>query len=116
MKTPGWLQPGIAGAAFGALALAIIGFTWGGWITGGSAKAMAVDQAQLEVVAALAPICVEQSKMDPGVVETLAEIKAASQYRRSQMIVDAGWATMPGAGEPRRGVAVACLKELSAQF
>ena len=116
MKTPEGLKPGLYGAAAGAVALAIIGFSWGGWVTGGTAKQMAADQARLEVVAALVPICVEQSKQDPQVVETLAQLKDASSYQRSDMLMKAGWATMPGSSDPNRNVASACMEKLAAQF
>jgi dienelactone hydrolase len=116
MKTPEWLKPGLYGAAAGAVALAIVGFSWGGWVTGGTAKQMASDQARLEVVAALVPICVEQSKKDPQVIETLAKLKEASTYQRSDMLMDAGWATMPGSNDPNRNVASACMDKLAAQF
>ena len=116
MKTPEWVKPGLYGAAVGAAALAIVGFSWGGWVTGGKAAQMASDQARMEVVAALVPICVEQSTQDPKVVETLALLKDANRYRRSDMLMDAGWATMPGSNDPNRNVASACMDELAAQF
>jgi alpha/beta superfamily hydrolase len=116
MNIPEWLKPALYGAAAGAVALAIVGFSWGGWVTGGTAKQMAANQAKLEVVAALAPICVEQSKQDPQVVEPLAQLKDASSYQRSDMLMKAGWATMPGSSEPNRNVAKACIKVLAAQF
>ncbi len=116
MNTPEWLKPGLTGAAAGAAALAIVGFTWGGWMTGGTAKAMASSQARMEVVAALVPICLEQSKQDPAATETLAKIKSATKYKRSQMVMNSGWATMPGSGDPSRGVATACLEKLAARF
>ena len=116
MNIPEWLKPGIKGAAVGAAALSIVGFTWGGWVTGGTAKEMAADQAKLEVVAALVPICIEQSKQDPQASETLVELKNANSYQRSDMLMKAGWATMPGSSEPNRNVAKACIKVLAAQF
>ena len=79
MNIPEWFKPGLKGAA----ALAIVGFTWGGWVTGGTAKEMASDQAKLEVVAALVPICIQQSSQDPQVVETLGHLREASSYQRS---------------------------------
>jgi pimeloyl-ACP methyl ester carboxylesterase len=100
----------------GALALAVVGFSWGGWVTGATAERMAADQARFEVVAALVPICVEQSKKDPQVAETLAQLKAASGYKRSGMLMEAGWATMPGSDDPNRQVATACMEKLTAQF
>lgn len=116
MNTPDWLKPGLKGAVVGAAALAIVGFTWGGWVTGGTAKKMAADQARLEVVTALVPICIAQSSQDPQVAETLAQLKDASSYKRSDMLMKAGWATMPGTSEPDRNVAKACVEKLAAQF
>jgi hypothetical protein len=116
MNIPEGLKPGLMGTAVGAVALAVVGFTWGGWVTGGTAKEMAADQAKLEVIAALVPICIQQSSQDPQVVETLAHLKDASSYQRSDMLMKAGWATMPGSSEPNRNVAKACIKVLAAQF
>jgi hypothetical protein len=116
MNIPEWLKPGLYGAAIGAIALAIAGFGWGGWVTGGAANQMASKMARLEVVAALVPICLEQSKQDPQVIKTLTLLKDASSYQRSDMLMKAGWATMPGSSDPNRNVASACMDKLAAQF
>ena len=116
MNIPEWLKPGLQGAAVGAVALAIVGFAWGGWVTAGTAKQMASDHARLEVVAALVPICIEQSKQDPQVMETLTQLKDTVSYKRSDMLMEAGWATMPGSTAPDRYVASACMDKLEAQF
>jgi hypothetical protein len=116
MNIPKWLKPGLQGAAVGAVALAIVGFTWGGWVTGGTADKMASKLGQLEVVAALVPICIEQSKKDPQVAETLAELKNANSYQRRDMLMKAGWATMPGSSDPDRNVASACMDKLATEF
>lgn len=50
------VKPACFGAVGGAIALAIFGFTWGGWVTGGQATRLA-DAA---VTAALVPICADQ--------------------------------------------------------
>lgn len=110
------LKPGILGALIGAIVLAIVGFSWGGWVLGGTAQEMATDQAQLAVVAALAPICVEQSRQDPQVETTINQLKDAGIYQRSELLMKAGWATMPGSTDPNRAVANACVKILSEQF
>jgi dienelactone hydrolase len=116
MNIPEWLKPGLYGAAVGAVALAIVGFSWGGWVTGGTAEKMASEHARLEVVAALVPICIDQSSQDPQVVATLTQLKDASSYQRSDMLMEAGWATMPGSNDPNRDVARACMEKLAAQF
>ena len=116
MNTPEWLKPGIYGAIAGAVALAIVGFSWGGWVTGGSAERMAADNARQEVVAALVPICIEQHSQDPQAAETLARLKETSRYQRDEMLMKAGWATMPGSNDPNRAVASACMEQLAKQF
>ena len=116
MNVPESLKPMLYGAAAGAIAVAIVGFSWGGWMTSGSADRMASEKARHEVVAALVPICIEQSKQDPKVSETLAQLKAASNYKRSDLLMEAGWATMPGSSDPNRAVASACIEQLAAQF
>ncbi len=116
MNIPEWLKPGVLGAIVGAVALAIVGFSWGGWLTGSTAEKMASDQARRAVVAALVPICVEQSSQDPQFVDTLAQLKETSSFQRSEVLMKAGWATMPGSSDPDRDVARSCLEVLAAQF
>jgi hypothetical protein len=112
MNTPEWLKPGAYGAACGAIALAVLGFTWGGWVTGSTSRQRAADLAKTEVVAALAPICLEQSKHDPQLAEKLAQLKTTASYGRGDFIMKAGWATMPGTADANRQVANACAEKL----
>jgi hypothetical protein len=117
MKLPEWLKPAIYGAVAGAVAISIAGFSWGGWVTGGSAREMAADRARLEVVAALVPVCVEQSRQAPNVTATLATLKGeAATYKRGEMLMEAGWATMPGSTDLDKNVAKACMDKLAEQF
>jgi hypothetical protein len=116
MNIPTWLKPALYGAVAGAVAISIAGFSWGGWVTGGSAREMATDQARLEVVAALVPVCIEQSKQDPNVIATLASLKDETSYKRSDMFMKTGWATMPGSTDPDKNVAKACMDKLAEQF
>ena len=53
---------GLWGAAIGAAALAVGGFSWGGWMTGGSAEALTTKRSQAALVAVLTPICIERFK------------------------------------------------------
>ncbi len=114
MQTPQWLKPGIYGAACGAAALAIAGFSWGGWVTGGTARTMAANQSQAAVVSALSLICVDQSKRDPQLAERVAAIKAGSSWERGGMVMKNGWATMPGTTEGNSRVARDCAEKVSA--
>ena len=102
------LKPALWGAAGGAAALAIIGFTWGGWVTGGSAQKSADNRASSAVVAALAPICLAQFQQKSDSVLQLAALKKIASYDQTTFVEKAGWATMPGSTAPSSGVARAC--------
>jgi hypothetical protein len=90
----------------------IVGFNWGGWVTGGTAQKMGETLAQDAVVQRLAPICVLQFNQDLGKIQKLREFKAAKAYQRDDYVKEQGWATMPGEDEPDRKVADACAKLL----
>lgn len=116
MTSPEWLKPALVGAVIGAASLAIFGFGWGGWMTSGKAHIVADDLARAEVVAALVPICLEQAKQDPKAAEILAKLKDADTYKRNEMLMNTGWATMPGSTDADRVVAGLCMDKLAAQF
>ena len=100
--------------AIGAIVITLfLGFTRGGWTTGGSASHMAEVSAQNAVVARLAPICVAQFNADAQSVVRLGELKAISSSRnRTAYVTEQGWATMPGETAPDKQVATACTKQL----
>jgi hypothetical protein len=100
--------------AVGAIVLTLfLGFSRGGWTTGGSARRMAEDSAQSAVVARLVPICVTQFNTDRLATVQLAELKALStSYKRTAYVTEQGWATMPGETAPDKQVAAACASEL----
>ena len=110
MKTPEWVQPGLYGAAAGAIALAIVGFTWGGWVTGGTAEAKSRSDSKAAVLAALTPVCLEQARLDPEADAKLALLKEAKGNKRRDLVMEVGWATLPGAEAPDRDLADACQK------
>lgn len=45
MTFPEWTKPSIYGGLCGAMAVFVLGFTWGGWITRGNAQEMAENLA-----------------------------------------------------------------------
>ena len=92
----------------------IVGFAWGGWVTGGTADKMATTLADDAVVKRLAPICVVQFNRDPAKVEKLAALKGIDSWQRDDYVGKQGWATMPGEEKPDSNVAEACAKLLLA--
>ncbi len=99
----------VFGFAVAAVVLTlIVGFNWGGWVTGGTAQAMANDA----VVQRLASICVAQFDQDPGNGQKLSELKEKNSYQRDDYVKEQGWATLPGDEKPDGKVADACAKLL----
>ena len=90
----------------------IIGFAWGGWVTGGTAKSMAEKMAEDAVVKRLAPICVVQFKQAPGKDQKLKELEKTDSWQRSEYVEKQGWATMPGEEKPDSKVAEECARLL----
>jgi len=64
---------GLLSAAGGAVVLAIIGFNWGGWVTTGTAEAMAKEIAANAIAERLGSICVAQANRDPHKGQKLDE-------------------------------------------
>jgi hypothetical protein len=113
MNIPAKTEPLLWGAATGAIALAIVGFTWGGWVTAGTAQQRAGAGAEQAMVASLAPICVAQFRKDPAAQASLAALKKIVGWEQGDYVSKGGWATMPGStAEPNREVAAACADAL----
>jgi len=112
MEIPNWMKPALFGAGAGAAALAIVGFGWGGWITGAKASVMVSKEAQEQVLAALLPICVSNAGSDTTATDKIAELKAANSYKRAEILGETGWATMPGSDKPNTALARLCAVEL----
>ena len=106
------IKPLVGGIAIGAIALLIVIF-WTGWVvTSSKAETQGEQMAKAAVVKALAPICVEQYLQDPNKAERLEALKEKSSYLRDDYVKEIGWATMPAAESPVRGVADACAKRI----
>ena len=90
----------------------IIGFAWGGWVTGGTAQSMAEKMAEDAVVKRLAPICVVQFKQAPGKDQKLKELTSTESWQRNEYVEKQGWATMPGEEKPDSKVAAECTRLL----
>jgi hypothetical protein len=107
MKTD-MIKSSVYGAFGGAVALAIVGFGWGGWVTGGSAELTAKTSSENAVVAALAPICAAQFQKAPDAAAQQAVLVTKGSWEQKKLVEAAGWAHMPGSTEVAAGVANAC--------
>jgi hypothetical protein len=114
MKIPDKTEPFLWGVAAGAAALALVGFNWGGWVTGSTAQQLAGTRAEEATLAALTPICVAQFKKSGKQKARLAALKEIDSWQQGEYVSKGGWATMPGStAEPSRELASACAAEIA---
>ena len=104
----------LQGAALGAFATLGIGFSWGGFMLGSTAKTLADSTASSAVVAAIAPICVDQFQHSTDAANNLTELKKTDSRQQAAYVEKGGWATMPGSKAADSGVSQACAAILSA--
>ena len=88
MPTSAWYQGEslkqlLQGAALGALATLAIGLSWGGWMLGSTAKTLADSTANSAVVAAIAPICVDQFQRSADAANNLTALQKTSSYEQA---------------------------------
>lgn len=96
------------------VALTMIGgFTFGGWVTAGTASEMAESSREEGRAQLAAGICVEKFKQDTNFAATLADLKAENSWSRDDFVTDGGWVTLTGMKEPVDGAADLCAETLA---
>ena len=90
-----------------------VGFSFGGWITGGTAEREAGERARAAVVSVLAPICADRFLQQADVATNLAALNKANSWDRDTVVEKSGFATMPGSKDSTIGVARACAEILA---
>jgi hypothetical protein len=90
----------------------IVGFNWGGWVTGGTAIDRAKDAAEGAKAELAADICAYRFLGANDAGAQLAALKKESSYSRSSVIEKGGWVTLAGAKEPVDGAAQLCADQL----
>ena len=93
----------------------IVGFGWGGWVTGGTAQANAKAMAEDAVVHRLSSICVAAAHHDPAQQQKLKALRDTGEWERPEYVKKAGWATMPGDNDPDSRVADECARVLASK-
>lgn len=96
-----------------AIATMLIGFTVGGWTTGGSAAVMAEKAARDARAQLAASICVEKFVTTAG-ADKLTALKDASQWQRDNFVEEGGWTQLVGIEKAVPGAADLCATELVA--
>ena len=108
MNIPAETKPALWGAVGGAITLAIVGFNWGGWVTGGKAETDAARRSSEAVTVALAPICAQSFRHNKAdLAARLAALKKLESWSQGDFVEKGGWATLPGKNPPEQVSAVA---------
>jgi hypothetical protein len=114
---------GCAGSVILAL---VVGFTWGGWVTGGTAQEMAEKAGAQGRQQVAAVVCVDRFMAAADVGVQLAALKdISSSYQRDKFVQSGGWAVMrtksedgrsagPSSTRDQREAAELCADELVA--
>jgi alpha/beta superfamily hydrolase len=91
--------------------LAIVGFTWGGWVTDGKADVLARLQVQAALVEVLTPICIDKFNKAMDAPARLVELKkSTSSWDRERFVRKNDWAKFGNESNSR--VVDACAAEL----
>lgn len=113
MNIPVNTKPWIQGAVVGAVAATVIGFSWGGWVTGGSATKQVATAAQDATVTALASVCADRFRAQGDATVKIGELSKISSWDRGGFIERSGFAVMPGSKTADSNVARACAESLT---
>ncbi|GIK97197.1 MAG: hypothetical protein BroJett029_14060 [Alphaproteobacteria bacterium] len=95
------------------VATMIVGFTVGGWVTGGTAEEMASDARENGRAELVAQICVDRFLDASDAASELAALKEQSTWQRDDFIQKGGWVKLAGFEEPVEGAADLCAEELA---
>jgi hypothetical protein len=98
------------------VAATVVGFSWGGWVTGGSAQAMAEKAAAGARQEVAVVVCVDRFMAAPDAGVQLTALKAiTSSYAQGKFVQDGSWAMiMPTSGSADdRKAAGLCAEELA---
>ena len=87
----------------------VVGFSWGGWVTGGTAQEM-TQQARRNMAAMF---CVNRFLADADAAAQHASFMEISDWQRDEFIQKGGWAKMPPLERPIAGVADLCADKLA---
>src|SRR5260370_41905850 len=69
-----------------AVVTMIVGFTWGGWVTGRTARRMAEASSEEAVAKRMAPMCVVRFNADPQRGEKTKQLRGGSAWGQGGIV------------------------------
>ncbi len=84
-----------------AILATVVGFSWGGWVTGGSAQEMADEKAAQARQELAAVVCIDRFMAAPDVGVQLTALKEiTSSYKQATFVAEGGWAVIMPVSDP----------------
>lgn len=96
-----------------AVVTMVVGFTVGGWVSGGTASKMASvarDEGRIQLAA---DVCVARFKGSDGFATSLADLKKEDSWKQDDYVAAGGWVTLAGLTDPVAGSAKLCAEMLT---
>jgi hypothetical protein len=93
----------------------VIGFTWGGWMTGSASQAQAKTAGEVARSELASAICIERFTAALDAAAQLTALKALPDGFKKREFIEAGsWAVMPGQKTADRRGSEGCVAGLTA--
>jgi len=105
-----WLWSCVGAAA----ATMIIGFGFGGWVTGGTAQQQAESATKTAVAELAATVCTQRVLASADAVGIYESLKKSRSWDRRKLLDEAGWTTFGEADSPIDGAASLCAEHILA--
>lgn len=103
-----WSSVGVA-----ALTM-VVGFTAGGWVTGGTATKQAQASTEQAVATLAANICANRFLAAPDAQRQVTLLKDVDSWKQDTFIEEGGWVTFANMQEPIDGAADLCAEKVLA--
>ncbi|MDX1483603.1 MAG: hypothetical protein R3229_03895 [Alphaproteobacteria bacterium] len=91
---------------------ALIGFKWGGWVTGSTAQEMAARAASKARVELAVDYCVYRFNHSAKADAVVTKLKDISSWMRGDHLEKVGWVTPVGVEEPVEGAGDRCAERI----
>ncbi|MBF6616103.1 MAG: hypothetical protein ITG07_05185 [Candidimonas sp.] len=99
----------------GAAALTmVVGFTAGGWVTGGTAAQQAETSTEAAVAQLAASICANRFLAAPDAQYQLTQLQEVDSWKQDSFIEEGGWVTFANMEHPVEGAADLCAEKVLA--
>lgn len=92
----------------------VVGFTVGGWVTGGTAAQQVKTSTENAVAKLAANICANRFLAAPDATYQVTQLEEVDSWKRDSFIEDGGWVTFANMEEPVDGAAELCAEKVLA--